>query len=224
MQKISIIIADDHHVVREALSNLLSMEQGINIVGEAKDGEDAIKMTKHLIPDVVIMDISMPVVNGEDALRIIKRTMPETKVLILTMHNSKQNVIRALKEGASGYLLKDTTSEELIDAIMTVHKGGIAFSPSIYKIVEKGLFAKQMNNEENIDELDLLTDRERQILRFVAEGKTNKEIAKCLLISKNTVNIHRTKMMQKLDIHDSIELVKFCIEKGILILPKLSDA
>ncbi len=221
MQDISVIIADDHHVVREAFSNLLSMEQGIRVLGEAKDGHEVIKMAKHLSPDVVVMDLTMPIVNGEEALRIIKRSVPGTKVLILTMHNSKQNVSRALKEGASGYLLKDATSEELIGAIKTVHKGGISLSPSITKLVEKELPGKQM---DLIDALDLLTDRERQILRFVAEGKTNKEIAKCLSISKNTVNIHRSHMMQKLDIHDTIELVKFCIEKEILIIPKLSDS
>ncbi len=221
MQEISVIIVDDHHVMREALSNLLSMEQGICVVGEAKDGDEAIKMTKYLKPDVVIMDITMPVLNGEDALRIIKRSMPETKVLILTMHNSKQSVCRVLKAGASGYLLKDATSEELIEAIMTVFKGGIALSPSIAKIVEKELFGKHMELEE--DDLDSLTDRERQILSFIAEGKTNKEIANCLSISKSTVNIHRTKMMQKLDLHDTIELIKYCIEKEILIIPKLSD-
>ncbi len=221
MQEISVIIVDDHHVMREALSNLLSMEQGIYVVGEAKDGHEAIKMTKYLNPDVVIMDITMPILNGEDALRIIKRSMPETKVLILTMHNSKQSVYRVLKAGASGYLLKDATSEELIEAIMTVFKGGIALSPSIAKIVEKELFGKHMELEE--DDLDSLTDRERQILSFIAEGKTNKEIANCLSISKSTVNIHRTKMMQKLDLHDTIELIKYCIEKEILIIPKLSD-
>ncbi len=223
MQEISVIIVDDHHVMREALSNLLSMEQGIYVVGEAKDGDEAIKMTKYLKPDVVIMDITMPVLNGEDALRIIKRSMPETKVLILTMHNSKQSVCRALKEGASGYLLKDATSEELVEAIMTVYKGGMALSPSIAKFAEKGIIGKHMEIDENEDDLDRLTDRERQILSFIAEGKTNKEIANCLSISKSTVNIHRTKMMQKLDLHDTIELIKYCIEKEILIIPKLSD-
>ncbi len=220
MQNISVIVADDHHVVREALVNLLSMEQGINIVGEAKDGNEVVALTRHLCPDVVIMDITMPVLSGEDALRIIKRSVPETKVLILTMHTSEQYVSRVLKDGASGYLLKDATSEELLNAIVTVHKGGVALSPSIARTVEKKPVGKQINHKETVDSLDILTDRERQILRLIAEGNTNKEVAKCLSISKNTVNIHRTKLMQKLNIHDTVDLVKFSIEKGIIIIDK----
>lgn len=153
MQNISVVIAGDHHVVREALSNLLSMERGINIVGEANDGNEVIMMTKYLCPDVVIMDITMPVLTGpiltgKDVLRIIKRSVPETKVLIFTMHTSEQYVRRALTEGASGYLLKDATSEELIDAIVAVHKGGVALSPSVSRIVVNRLMGQQVNLKE----------------------------------------------------------------------------
>ena len=216
MQSISVLIADDHHVVREALSNLLSLEENINVVGEAKDGKEAIKMTKHLSPDVLIMDITMPVLSGEDALREIKRSVPETKVLILSMHTSDQYVSRVLKEGASGYLLKDATSGELIKALVTIHEGGVALSASVARNIEKRVAGKKISNEKNEDNLSQLTNRERQVLRLVAEGKTNKEVAKCLSISKNTVNIHRTKLMKKLNIHDVIGLVKYCIEKDII--------
>ena len=208
MPEITVLIAEDNHIVRNGISTLLSMEQGIKIVGEAKNGNEAIKMTTHLCPDVVIMDIMMPFLSGLDALKLIKRSVPETKVLILTMHTGEQCVRRALKEGASGYLLKDATSEELIDAIITVHKGGVALSPSITGIVVNTLVGQQVNLKEKVDNLKSLTDRERQILRLIAEGMTNKEIANYLSISKNTVNTHRTKLMQKLDIHDTIELVK----------------
>jgi len=220
MQSISVLIADDHHIVREALSNLLSLEQCITVVGEAKDGKEAIKMTKHLCPDIVIMDISMPVLSGDEALREIKISVPKTKVLILSMHTSEQYISRVLNEGASGYLLKDSTSKELINALLTIHEGGIALSASLSRNIEKKINDEKNNNKKNKDGLCLLTDRERQVLRLVAEGKTNKDVARCLSISKNTVNIHRTKLMKKLKIHDVIGLVKFCIEKEIIMIDK----
>lgn len=219
MANISVLIAEDHHVVRKGISTLLSMEQDINLVGEAKDGKEAVQMAKHLCPDVVVMDITMPLLGGIDALRLMKRSIPETKILIFTMHTREQYIQHALKEGASGYLLKDATPEELIDAIITVHKGGVALSPSLSGFVVNTL-VENGNVHEEVDRLESLTDRERQVLRLVAEGKSNKEIAECLSISKNTVNIHRTKMMQKLDIHDTIGLVKYCIEKGIIVIDK----
>lgn len=132
MPNVSVLIAEDHQEVRKGLSALLSMEQDIELIGEAEDGNEAVMMVMNLCPDVVIMDITMPVLSGMDALKQIKITVPETKVLMLTMHISKQYVQNALQEGASGYLLKDVTHEEFIDAIRTVYKGDIALSPSIH--------------------------------------------------------------------------------------------
>lgn len=220
MPNISVLIAEDHHVVREGISSLLSMEKDINIIGEAKDGDEAVKMAKDLCPDIVIMDITMPILNGIDAVRQIKRHLPETKVLILTMHTREQYINEALGAGASGYLLKDTTGRDLIDAIRTVHKGGgVVLSPSISKFVVNS-YAKQAFNEKAVDSLKLLTEREKQILRMVADGRSNKEIAKCLSISKNTVSIHRAHIMKKIDIHDTAGLVRYCIEKGLITIDK----
>lgn len=219
MPNITVLLAEDHHVVRKGISTLLSLEKDIDLVGEAKDGEEVVKMAKSLCPDVVVTDITMPLLNGIDAVRKIKKYAPETKVLILTMHSKEQYIRQALKEGATGYLLKESTYEELIDAIRKVHKGDVVLSPSISKFVLNE-YIKRGPSEHDIDSLDLLTDRERQILRLIAEGKTNKEIAIHLSISKSTVNIHRTNVMQKLDIHDLVGLVRYSVEKGLIVIDK----
>lgn len=219
MPNISVLLVEDHHVVRKGISYLLSLEEDIDIVGEAEDGNNAIKMVKDLCPDVVIMDITMPNLNGIDAVKQIKKSIPETKVIILTMHTREQYIRQALREGASGYLLKESTQEELVNAIRTVHKGGMALSPSISRFVLNE-YVRQADPKKEIDSLELLTDRERQVLRLIAEGKTNKETAKCLSISKSTVNIHRTNIMQKLNIHDTVGLVRYSVEKGIIVIDK----
>jgi two-component system, NarL family, response regulator NreC len=219
MPNISVLLVEDHHVVRKGISYLLSLEEDIDIIGEAEDGNNAIKMVKDLCPDVVIMDITMPNLNGIDAVKQIKKSIPETKVIILTMHTREQYIRQALREGASGYLLKESTQEELVNAIRTVHKGGVALSPSISRFVLNE-YVRQADPKKEVDSLELLTDRERQVLRLIAEGKTNKEIAKCLSISKSTVNIHRTNIMQKLNIHDTVGLVRYSVEKGIIVIDK----
>ena len=219
MPKISVLLVEDHHVVRKGISYLLSLEEDIDLVGEAEDGNEAVKMAKDLCPDVVVMDITMPNLNGIDAVKQIKKAIPETKVMILTMHTREQYIRQALREGASGYLLKESTQEELVNAIRTVHKGGVALSPSISRFVLNE-YVRQADPKKEVDSLELLTDRERQVLRLIAEGKTNKEIAKCLSISKSTVNIHRTNIMQKLDIHDTAGLVRYSMEKGIIVIDK----
>ncbi len=217
MSKISVLLVEDHHVVRKGISYLLSLEEDIDIVGEAEDGHEGIKMAKELFPDVVILDITMPNLNGIDATRRIRKSVPGTKVIILTMHTKEQYIRQALREGASGYLLKESTHEELVDAIKKVHSGDVALSPSVSKFVFNE-YVKQGDAKQETDSLELLTDRERQVLRLIAESKTNKDIAKCLNISKSTVNIHRTNVMQKLDIHDTVGLVKYSIEKGIIVI------
>jgi two-component system, NarL family, response regulator NreC len=219
MSNISVLLVEDHHVVRKGISYLLSLEEDIDLVGEAEDGNKAIIMAMDLCPDVVIMDITMPNLNGIDAVKQIKKSLPETKVMILTMHTREQYIRQALREGASGYLLKESTQEELANAVRTIHKGGVALSPSISRFVLNE-YVRQADPKKVADSLELLTDRERQVIRLIAEGKTNKEIAKCLSISKSTVNIHRTNIMQKLNIHDTVGLVRYCIEKGIIVIDK----
>jgi two-component system, NarL family, response regulator NreC len=217
MSKISVLLVEDHHVVRKGISYLLSLEADIDIVGEAEDGNEGIQMAKELCPDIIILDITMPNLNGIDAVRRIRKSVPNAKVIILTMHTREQYIRQALREGASGYLLKESTQEELVNAIKTVYKGDVALSPSISKFVFNE-YVKQSDHKQEVDSLELLTDRERQVLRLIAEGKTNKDIAKCLDISKSTVNIHRTNVMQKLDIHDTVGLVRYSIEKGIIVV------
>lgn len=219
MPKITVLLVEDHHVVRKGISYLLSLEEDIDIIGEAEDGNEGIKMAKELCPDVVIMDITMPNLNGIDAIKKISKSMPETKVMIMTMHTREQYIRQALRDGASGYLLKESTQDELVDAIRTVHKGGVALSPSISRFVLNE-YVRRSDPKKDVDSIELLTDREKQVLRLIAEGKTNKEIAKCLSISKSTVNIHRTNVMQKLDIHDTVGLVRYSIEKGIIVVDK----
>ena len=219
MPKITVLLVEDHHVVRKGISYLLSLEEDIDIVGEAEDGNEGIKMAKELCPDVVILDITMPSLNGIDTIKKIRKSIPETKVMIMTMHTREQYIRQALRDGASGYLLKETTQDELVDAIRTVHKGGVALSPSISRFVLNE-YVRHSDPKKDVDSIELLTDREKQVLRLIAEGKTNKEIAKCLSISKSTVNIHRTNVMQKLDIHDTVGLVRYSIEKGIIVVDK----
>lgn len=223
MPKISVLLAEDHHVVREGISILLSLEKDIDLVGEAKDGDDAVKMAKDLCPDIVIIDITMPILNGIDAVKQIKRYLPDTKVLILTIHNNEQYINEAFSAGASGYLLKETTCEDLVDAIRKVHKGGdVVLSPSISRFVVNA-YVRQAYSKKEVDSLKLLTEREKQILRLIANGKTNKEIARCLSISKCTVNSHRANIMQKLKIHDTAGLVIYSIEKGLIEIDKQKE-
>ena len=220
MPKISVLLAEDHHVVREGISSLLSMEKDINVIGEAKDGDEAVKMAKALCPDIVIIDVTMPVLNGIDAVKQIKRYLPDTKVLILTIHTNEQYVNEAFSAGVSGYILKETTCEELVDAIKKVHKGGeVVLSPSISRLIVNS-YVSQTHSEKGVDSLKLLTEREKQILRLIADGKANKEIARCLSISKCTVNSHRAHIMQKINIHDTAGLVRYCIEKGLIRIDK----
>ncbi len=219
MSKITVLLVEDHHVVRKGISYLLSLEEDIDIVGEAEDGNEGTKMAKELYPDVVIMDITMPNLNGIDAVRQIRKSVPNTKVIILTMHTREQYIRQVLREGASGYLLKESTQDELVNAIKAVHKGEVALSPSVSKFIFNE-YVKQNDPKQEVDSLETLTDRERQVLRLISEGNTNKDIAKRLEISKSTVNIHRTNVMKKLDIHDTVGLVKYSIEKGIIVVDK----
>jgi len=221
MPKISVLLAEDHHVVREGISSLLSMEKDINVIGEAKDGDEAVKMAKALCPDIVIIDVTMPVLNGIDAVKQIKRHLPGTKVLILTIHTNEHYINEAFSAGVPGYILKETTCEELVDAIKKIHKGGeVVLSPSISKLIVNSYVSQVHSEGGGVDSLKLLTEREKQILRLIADGKTNKEIARCLSVSKCTVNSHRANIMKKVKIHDTAGLVRYCIEKSLIEIDK----
>ena len=217
MDKIRVLLAEDHTIVRKGIRVLLDAEDDIEVVGEAEDGQEAIDQVEQLSPDLVLMDNTMPVLNGLEATRQIKHRFPEVKVLILTMHTTEEYVLQFLQAGASGYLIKKTAPKELVTAIHAVHQGDSYLSPSISKVVIEG-YIQQSVKKDMEDNYEKLTDRERQILQMISEGFSNREIAERLVISIKTVNNHRINLMDKLDIHNTAKLVKYAIRKGVISL------
>ncbi len=219
MKRTKILIADDHHLVRSGLINLLDPIEDFTVIGEAEDGEEAVAKAGSLRPDVIILDISMPKLSGTEATKQILKKYPEVKVLVLTMHENEEYVYQIFRSGASGYILKNSTKEELATAIRTVAKGEKYFSSRISEIMIRGYVdrAEQRDTPESgpIGDADVLTNREREILGLVAEGLTNQQISDKLFISPRTVETHKTNIMQKLDIHDSAKLVKYAVEKKL---------
>jgi two-component system, NarL family, response regulator NreC len=213
MSKIKILIADDHKILRQGIRSLLAPQPDFEVVGETADGPETLKETFKLKPDVVLMDIGMPNLNGFEATRQIKKKLPEVKVLFLTMYQDDEYVLQALHSGASGYVLKDVAVEELVTAIRAVNNDQYYLSPSISRTVIDAYLRKTEKGEKEPSEL--LTAREREIVQLIAEGYTNKEIAAKLFISVKTVDAHRSHIMEKLDIHDVAQLVKYAIRKGI---------
>jgi two-component system response regulator NreC len=215
MNKIRVLLAEDHTIVRKGLRSLLDGETGIEVIGEAGDGREAVEKVQQLLPDVVVMDITMPALSGLEATRQIKKRFPEVKVLILTMHATEEYVFQILRAGASGYVVKQAAPAELISAIRAVCRGESFLSPAISrKVVEE--YIRQAEAIEGKDSYDRLTDREREVLQLVAEGHSNQEIAGLLHISVKTVETHRTNLMAKLDIHSTAELTRYAIRKGVI--------
>ncbi|MNK74492.1 Oxygen regulatory protein NreC [compost metagenome] len=215
LSKIRILLSDDHAILRSGLKMLLSAEPDMEVVGEATDGEEAIALAEQLHPDLVLMDVSMPRVNGIEATAEIKRRMPQVKVLVLTMHENEEYLFRTLKAGGSGYVLKKAADTELLDAIHQVMEGGAFLRPSVTKALVQD-YLERVETGEETDSYGLLTERERQILKLIAEGFTNQEMAKMLVISVRTVETHRAHLMDKLGMHTRSELVKYALRKGLL--------
>jgi two-component system response regulator NreC len=216
MSKIKVLLADDHTIVRQGLRALLDSQENIEVVGEAEDGRQAFEKTKELVPDVVVIDITMPNLNGVEATRQIKKLNQEIKVLVLTVHDNEEYVHQILQAGASGYLLKESAVSDLVSAINAVKKGDIFLSPSISKVVVKDYIKNSVEGSGDFDSLDVLTGREREVLQLVAEGHTNREVAHHLKLSVKTVDVHRYHIMEKLNIHDVTGLVKYSIKKGLI--------
>jgi DNA-binding NarL/FixJ family response regulator len=220
-KRITLLVADDHTIVRRGLVSLLSLGGAMEVVGEASDGRSAVDLALQLEPDVVLMDISMPVLNGLEATSRIKKQAPHIKVLILSAHDKEEYILQVIRSGASGYLLKNSSSEDLYAAIRSVHCGHAFFSPSISQVLLetylKASTADQADQEPRVE--SLLTLREREILQLIAEGNTHQKIADLLHISARTVDTHSNNIMKKLDIHDSAGLVTYAIKNGIVILP-----
>jgi two-component system response regulator NreC len=215
MEKIRVFLVDDHTVVRQGLRRILESDDEIEIVGEAGDGRTAIELVQKLRPHVVVMDVAMPELNGIEATRQILKRVEGAKVLVLSMHGDDVYVRQALKAGARGYLLKDSEDLDLIKAVKAVRAGGSFFSPPVSKVVLSGYLGDKAEGEAE-DSVARLTDREREVLQLIAEGKTNKEVAHALSVSVNTVETHRKHIMEKLDLHNTAELVRFAIRTRIV--------
>jgi len=214
-QKVRIVIAEDHTILREGLRSLLSSDPSFEIVGEAEDGREAIKCIEKFRPDLILTDLSMPRMNGMEAIKEIKRQSPKTKVLVLTVHKAEEYILATFRAGANGYLLKDSTHAELVMAVKKVLSGKQYISPEISeKVIEGYLEGKKTLKSQT--SWETLTQREREILKLIAEGYKNKEIAEDLCISVKTVEKHRANLMEKLDLHSIQALTAFAIEKGLV--------
>ncbi|MGO9241133.1 MAG: response regulator [Bryobacteraceae bacterium] len=210
MKKIRIILADDHSVVRQGFRRILEAQPDMDIVGEASNGREALEQAAKLTPDVVVMDVAMPELNGIEATRRLSEATPHSRVLALSMHKDSVYVREILRAGARGYLLKDAVDEDLIAAVRAVSRGEGYLSPGVADAVLTDY------RQHVSDPIDLLTSREREVLQLIAEGKTNKDIATLLNLSVYTVDAHRGRVMEKLNLHSTGELVRFAVRKGLV--------
>jgi DNA-binding NarL/FixJ family response regulator len=216
MEKIRVLLVDDHAILRDGLLALLAEHQEIEVVGQAADGLEAIRKARDLQPDVVVLDIGMPRVSGLEASRRISKDRPACRILILSQHDDSRHVLDAVWAGASGYLLKRAAGAELADAIRAIWQGGVVLDPQAARILVDAY--RQCECAQRTDGYERLTDREREVLILVAEGNTNQQIAGILHVSPKTVNAHRTSLMAKLDLHDRTEVVKYALRKQLIDL------
>jgi len=215
VKQIRILLADDHNVMRKGLRLLLESQPEFTVVAEAADGRQAVEQAEATSPDVVVLDIAMPNLSGIEAAQRIIAQRPNTSVVILSMHSDEGYVLRALKAGAKGYLLKDSAEGDLIEAITSVHQGKTFFSREIGKMLVED-YIREIRTRGSEDSYELLTSREREILQLLAEGKSNKEIAGALYLSSNTVETHRRNLQDKLNLHSFAELILYAVRKRII--------
>jgi DNA-binding NarL/FixJ family response regulator len=215
MTPLRILVADDHTLVRQGLRKILESQPGWVVVGEAGDGRDAVQQTMELQPDVVIMDIAMPRLNGVEALQQIERRHPNTRVLVLSMYSDEAYVTRAVRAGATGYLLKDSADLDLIQAVGALAEGKSFFSPAVARVLLDE-YVRQLAERGVADRFDTLSEREREVFQLIAEGHSNKEVATVLHISPTTVETHRAHIMEKLDLHSTADIVLCAVRKGIV--------
>lgn len=214
---ITIFLADDHTIVRQGLAKLLEGEPNLRVVGEAENGREAVVKVEKLKPDVVLMDIAMPMLNGIEATRQIRKVCPQTKVIILSMHSHDRYISELFSLGASGYLLKSSTGTDIINAIHTALKGSTYLSPSISdKVIEDYLSLKKKSHQDDL--YNRLSNREREVFQMIAEGRSTKEIADILCLSPSTVKTHRSNIMEKLEMENISQLIQFAIHLGIVEL------
>ena len=217
MNKIKVLLAEDHTIVRKGLRSLLEKEIGIEVVGEAEDGREAVRKAEKLQPDVVVMDIAMPGLNGLEATLQIKKRFPEMKIIILTVHANEEYVLQTLRAGASGYLVKKAAPGDLIEAIQAVYKGDSFLSPSISKtVIDEYIRQTETKSERDII-YGKLTTREREVFQLIIEGHKNREIADLLYVSIKTVETHKAHIMDKLNVHSTAELIRYAMDKDLII-------
>jgi DNA-binding NarL/FixJ family response regulator len=210
-----ILLADDHTLMRQGLRHILENHSDFDIVAESSSGIEAVEAARQHKPDIAIVDVAMKELNGIEATSQILKHSPHTAVLILSMYSDERYILRAVKAGARGYVLKNSAGDELIQAIYTVQKGMAFFSPAVAELFQSG-FARVKDSREINDRFELLTDRERQIYQLLAEGNSNKEIANRLNLSLHTVETHRWRIMEKLDLHSTAELVLSAVRRGMV--------
>jgi DNA-binding NarL/FixJ family response regulator len=215
MKVIRMLLADDHTVMRKGLRLLLDSQPGFQVVAEAATGREAVSLAEQHAPDVIVMDIAMPLLNGIEAARQITAKLPQAAIVFLSMHSDESYVLRALKAGARAYLLKDSAESDLIEAVKAVTEGKAYFSPAISKMLVED-YMRQMREQKVEDSYELLTTREREIVQLLAEGKNNKEVANILNLSLYTVETHRSNIFQKLNLHSGAELILYAIRKGVI--------
>lgn len=210
-----VLLVDDHTVIRAGIKLLLERQREWQVVGEAADGREALKAVEELRPDVVVMDLAMPNLNGMEATRQLLSSHPKTSVVVLSMHSDEGYVLRALKAGARGYVLKDSTETDLIDAVKAVLAGKSYFSPAVSRLLVED-YTRQLRDRDLEDTFELLTNREHEVLQLAAEGKSNKEIAGLLNLSVYTIETHRKNIMEKLNLHSTPELILYAVRKGVI--------
>jgi two-component system, NarL family, response regulator NreC len=215
MNKIRILVADDHGVMRKGLRLQLEQNGQIEVVGEAVDGRDAVRLAEEIEPTIVIMDIGMPVLNGIEATAQIVKHNPKIAVIILSMYSDESYLVRTLLAGAKAYLLKASADVDLIPAVFAVAQGKTFFSPAIAKVLLED-YLRQLQERGLKDSYDLLTDREKEILQLLAEGRSNKEVSTILDVSPYTVETHRTHLMQKLGLHSTADIILYAVRKKII--------
>jgi two-component system response regulator NreC len=215
MRKIRILLADDHKLMRSGLRVLLEQQADLLVVGEASDGREAVALASSLKPDVLVMDIGMPNLNGVEAAGQISQSHSEIAIVMLSMHSDESYVLRALKAGAKGYLLKDSAESDLLRAVHAVADGKSFFSPAVSKVLLDD-YVRKLKRSGTEDPYDLLTPREREVLQLLAEGKSNKDVAQLLNLSVYTVETHRSNIMEKLNLRGVPELILYAVRKGII--------